>query len=161
MGYFYVRDELLDNVRPVLPGWKAARDPFNSFYGPQMDLSSSASKMDSSLAWFPAMAERASMGVIQRFGVNEIINRNSNLAQHLYGRLKKAGLLRKPFTAKNRSTIVSVPISNPEGVMERLRKEKVVASLRAGAVRLSAHFYNLEVEIDRVVEILVAFKQDQ
>jgi hypothetical protein len=24
-------------MRPVCPGWKAARDPFDSFYGPQTD----------------------------------------------------------------------------------------------------------------------------
>jgi cysteine desulfurase/selenocysteine lyase len=160
MGYFYVRNELLDKVRPVLPGWKAARDPSNSFYGPKMDLSSSASKMDSSLAWFPAMAERASSGVIQRFGLNEIIDRNSHLTQFLYERLADAGMTWKPFAPENRSTIVSVPVIDPAGVMGRLRNANVVASVRAGAVRLSAHFYNLEEEIDRVVEILVGFKQD-
>jgi len=154
MGYFYVRNELLDKMRPVCPGWKAARDPFLSFYGPQMDLSSSASKMDLSLAWFPALAERASSGIIQHFGLSKIIERNLHLTQHLYKKLEEAGLDWKPFAPEQRSTIVSVPVNDPDGVMGRLRAANVVASLRAGAVRLSVHFYNLEAEIDRVIEII-------
>jgi cysteine desulfurase/selenocysteine lyase len=154
MGYFFVRNELLEKMRPVIPGWKAGRDPSISFYGPQMDLSSSASKMDSSLAWFPALAERASIGVIQRFGLNNIIDRNLHLTQHLNERLMEAGLKWTSFAPDNRSPIVTVPVNDPDGVMDRLRAAKVVASLRAGAVRLSIHFYNLEEEIDRVIDIL-------
>ena len=120
----------------------------------QSDLSASASKMDSSLAWFPALAERASIGVIQRFGLNNIIDRNLHLTRHLNERLMEAGLKWTPFAPDNRSPIVSVPVNDPDGVMDRLRAAKVVASLRAGAVRLSIHFYNLEAEIDRVIDIL-------
>jgi len=58
------------------------------------------------------------------------------------------------FTPENRSPIVSIPVNDPDGVMGRLRAANVVASLRAGAVRLSLHFYNLAEEIDRVVEII-------
>ncbi len=38
--------------------------------------------------------------------------------------------------------------------MSRLRTANVVASVRAGRVRLSLHFYNLEEEIDRVAELI-------
>ena len=46
MGYLYVRSGLLDRIQPVGPGWKAARNPAESFYGPAMDLSPTASKLD-------------------------------------------------------------------------------------------------------------------
>jgi selenocysteine lyase/cysteine desulfurase len=65
------------------------------------------------------------------------------------------------YFPENRSTIVSVPVIDPDGVMGRLRDADVIASVRAGAVRLSAHFYNLEEEIDRALEIIVDFKQVQ
>jgi selenocysteine lyase/cysteine desulfurase len=38
--------------------------------------------------------------------------------------------------------------------MARLRAANVVASIRAGRIRLSVHFYNLEAEIDRVAELI-------
>jgi selenocysteine lyase/cysteine desulfurase len=36
IGYLYVRRELIDRLRPILPGWKAGRVPHESFYGPRM-----------------------------------------------------------------------------------------------------------------------------
>lgn len=36
----------------------------------------------------------------------------------------------------------------------RFRQANVVASVRAGRVRLAVHFYNLEEEIDRVAELV-------
>ena len=59
-----------------------------------------------------------------------------------------------PYAPENRSPIVSIPVNNPEGVMGRLRAANVVVALRGGAVRLSVHFYNLEAEIDRVIELI-------
>jgi len=54
MGYLFVRRELIEGCRPVLPGWKAASKPMESFYGPTMELSRSASRFDTSLTWFAA-----------------------------------------------------------------------------------------------------------
>ena len=91
--------------------------------------------------------------------MNEIIDRNSHLTRYLYERLADAGIAWKLFPPENRSTIVSVPVIDPAGVIGCLRDANVVASVRVGAVRLSAHFYNLEEEIDQVVEIIADFKQ--
>ena len=38
--------------------------------------------------------------------------------------------------------------------MARLRAANVVASVRAGRVRLSVHFYNLEEDIDRATDLI-------
>lgn len=37
-----VRRGLPDRLRLIVPGWKAARNPTESFYGPRMDLSPTA-----------------------------------------------------------------------------------------------------------------------
>jgi selenocysteine lyase/cysteine desulfurase len=60
----------------------------------------------------------------------------------------------RPFPLRHRSTIVSVPVDDTEAAMRRLRDANVIASVRAGRVRLSVHFYNLEAEIDRTAELL-------
>ena len=49
---------------------------------------------------------------------------------------------------------MSLPVADSEGVMRRFREANVVASVRAGRVRLAVHFYNLEAEIDRVAELV-------
>ena len=154
MGYLYVRSGLLDRLQPIGPGWKAARNPAESFYGPDMDLSPTASKLDASLAWFPALAEQAALGIFRRFGTAALLDRNARLALRLQDALAAAGSGFRPFTEEHRSTIVSVPVRDTEAVMARFRKANVVASVREGRIRLAVHFYNLDEEIDRVAELI-------
>ena len=156
MGYLYVRRELIDQMRPILPGWKAARVPHESFYGPAMDLSPTASKLDTSLTWFAALAEQASLGIFRRFGAQALFDRNAHLSRHLHDALGARGSALRPFPEPHRSTIVSVPVKDTEAIMSRLGSANVVASVRAGNVRLAVHFYNLEDELDRVAELIEA-----
>jgi selenocysteine lyase/cysteine desulfurase len=92
-----------------------------------MDLSPTASKLDTSLIWFAALAEQASLGLFQRFGIKAILERNAALSRRLLEAL------------------------GARGAKVRLR---VVASMRAGRIRLAVHFYNLEEDIDRVAALL-------
>jgi selenocysteine lyase/cysteine desulfurase len=154
MGYLFVRRALLDRIQPVLAGWKAARKPLESFYGPAMDLSPTASKLDTSLVWFAALAEQAALGVFRRFGVQALLDRNAQLSRRLHDALAAHGCQWRPFPERHRSTIVSVPVDDSEAIMTRLRQANVVASVRAGRVRLAVHFYNLEEELDRVAELM-------
>jgi selenocysteine lyase/cysteine desulfurase len=154
MGYLFVRRALLERIHPVLPGWKAARKPLESFYGPAMDLSPTASKLDTSLVWFAALAEQAALGVLRQFGMQAILDRNAGLSRRLHDALVEKRSTFRPFPERHRSTIVSVPVDDAEPVMARLRAANVVASIRAGRIRLSVHFYNLEAEIDRVAELI-------
>jgi selenocysteine lyase/cysteine desulfurase len=154
MGYLYVRRGLLDRLQPIGPGWKAARNPAESFYGPAMDLSPTASKLDASLAWFPALAEQAALGIFRRFGITALLDRNARLVLRLQDALAAEGSAFRPFTEQHRSTIVSVPVSDAEAVMARFRQANVVASVREGRIRLAVHFYNVEEELDRVAALI-------
>jgi selenocysteine lyase/cysteine desulfurase len=154
IGYLFVRRELLGRVQPVFPGWKAARKPLESFYGPSMDLSPTASKLDTSVAWFGALADEAGLGVLRHFGISRVLERNSQLSRRLHDALAANRCEVSPFPEKNRSTIVSLRVADTDAAMKRLREANVVASVRGGRVRLAAHFYNLEQEIDRVAELL-------
>jgi selenocysteine lyase/cysteine desulfurase len=154
MGYLYVRRGLLDRLRPIVPGWKAARNPTESFYGPDMDLSPTASKLDASLAWFPALAEQAALAVFGRFGITDLLDRNARLTGRLVEALAAQDSAFRPFPVEHRSTIVSVPVTETEAVLARLRQANVVASAREGRIRLAVHFYNFEEELDLVAELI-------
>src|SRR5262245_11388096 len=154
MGYLYVRPHLLERLHPIFPGWKAARKPMEAFLGPEMELSPTASKLDISLIWFAALAEQASLGLFQRFGIPDILDRNAALSRRLHDALVDRGTEVRPFPEQHRSTIVSVPVKDGEATMARLREAGVVAAMRAGRIRLAVHFYNSEQDIDRVAELL-------
>jgi selenocysteine lyase/cysteine desulfurase len=156
IGYLFVRPELLDRLQPLAPGWKAARKPMESFYGPSMELSASASKLDTSLVWFAAIGELATRRVFEQVGLPAIYSRNAALSRRLHDAVASTFPECPLFPEPSRSQIVSIPIANAADVMQRLRDRGVVASLRAGSVRLSTHFYNLEEEIDQTVALLAA-----
>jgi selenocysteine lyase/cysteine desulfurase len=137
-----------------VPGWKASRKPVESFYGPAMDLSPTASKLDASLTWFAALAEQAALGIFRRFGVQALLDRNARLSRRLHEALYANVSAFVPFPEQRRSTIVSIPVNDTDAVMTRLRDANVIASVRAGRVRLALHFYNLEDELDQVAELI-------
>ena len=119
-----------------------------------MDLSPTASKLDTSLVWFAAVAEDATRRLFERIGRQTIIERSALLARRLHDALADRLPAVRLFPEQNRSQIVSVPVADPEAAMRRLYEAGIVASVRSGRVRLSTHFYNREEEIDRAVALL-------
>ena len=97
-------------------------------------------KLDASLAWFPALAEEAGLGIFGRFGITDLLDRNARLARRLESALAAEGSAFRPFAEQHRSTIVSVPESDPESVLARFRHANVVASVHGGRMRLADHF---------------------
>ncbi len=154
MGYAWIAPALRERLQPIHAGWKAAARPMQSFYGPDMELSPTASRFDMSLAWMNALADRESLAVLERIGMPHVHDRNAALAQHLARRLRAAGI---PFAdhGAHGSTIFSVAPENP-AAGERLRAAGVVAAIRAGRVRLSLHVHNTIAEIDHVADLLGA-----
>jgi selenocysteine lyase/cysteine desulfurase len=153
-GYLFVRRSLIDRIRPMMPGWRAARKPNESFYGPTMELSATASKLDASLAWFCALVDAAAFDTLERFGFDRVLARNARLSRRLHDAVAANVASFEAFDVPSRSTIVSVPVTDAETTMARLASAGVVASMRAGRIRLSVHFYNLDEEIDRAARIL-------
>lgn len=153
-GYLYVRQNLLPVITPVIPGWKAAEAPLMSFFGPDMRLAKDASRLDSSLAWFNVLADRASFQIFERFGVKNILEHNAYLIQYLHESLQAHDLSFNTFIPPRRSTIFSIALPNPEQAVLKLRDAGIVASIRGEFIRLSLHVYNLKSEIDEVVTLI-------
>jgi len=154
MGYLFVRSELVPAMRPVTPGWKAAHDPMRSFYGPEMKLSPTASKLDTSLAWFAALGEQAALRIFEELGPQQIFEHNRDLIQRLHERMADKNMSPQDSDGPVHSTIISIPVKEPEEVMRRFTAERIIASIRAGRVRISLHFYNSPEQVDLVATIL-------
>jgi len=141
---------------PINAGWRAGAVPFESFFGPQMNLSPTASRFDTSISWLAATGNRAALAVFDHYGGDVIFARNRELTGTLRAALADIGWPPIALPEKNLSTIVSVPLNglHPSHVLGALADRNVVGSVRDGNLRLSVHFYNHEDDIQHLVAVL-------
>ncbi len=152
MGYCFINRRVRDSLVPTCAGWKAGAVPFDSFFGPEMTLSPTASRFDNSPAWMAAVGDEAALSLFDRFGPDALFARNRQLVSELRERLTDVGISTDVPPA-NESTIVAIPIGgeDPGTLLERLSDAGVVCSLRDGHLRAAIHFYNNADDLDRLV----------
>lgn len=156
VGYCYLSAKAQDRFTPVNAGWKAGTVPFESFFGPTMDLSSTASRFDNSMSWLAAIGDEAALSVFDTFGSDVIFRRNSELAEMLRSAPGEIGREPVSLPVANRSTIVSMPFgdADPAELLAQLKQRGIVCSARDGNLRLAVHFYNHEDDIDQITSAL-------
>jgi selenocysteine lyase/cysteine desulfurase len=156
LGYCYLSREVQDRFVPINAGWKAASVPLESFFGPRMDLSATASRFDNSISWLAAIGNEVALSVFDLFGAEAIYERNRELAAILRASLFDVGWPPLDLPEVNRSSVISVPLGDtePTRVLSELRRRDIVSSARDGNLRLAIHFYNHEDDIARLASAL-------
>jgi selenocysteine lyase/cysteine desulfurase len=158
MGYCYLSPAVQQRFTPINAGWKAGAVPLESFFGPQMTLSATASRFDSPISWLAAIGNETALTVFDQFGPGAIYARNRELTAQLRAALADAGWNPVDLPEQNQSTIVSVPLGGgePARLVSKLSDQGIVCAERDGNLRLSIHFYNHEDDIDRLVTALAS-----
>ena len=151
VGYLYVDPSIGAGFRPVLPGWKALRDPLTSFYGPDFELLSTTARLDVSWPWFNPIADLEGLRILESIGIDAIAAHNRMLVDAL-----EAGGAMIPFRAEGRSAIVSLDVRDPERALAQMDRRAMVASLRGGRLRISFHLYNTLDDVEAVLQVLDA-----
>jgi len=144
MGYLYVKPDRQGEVLPLSAGWKAGNIPFQSFFGPEMNLSETASRFDNSISWLAAIGDEICLQLMEQIGFDAIFQRNIQLGEDLRSALSASNVDCAPIPAENTSHIVSVPIGyrDPAAIQSSLQDYGVIGSIRDQHVRLAPHFYN-------------------
>ena len=158
MGYCYLSPAVQRRFTPINAGWRAGAVPLESFFGPEMRLSTTASRFDSSISWLAAIGNEAALTLFDDFGPDTIYARNHELATTLRAALTDAGCAPADLPESNQSTIVTIPLGDVEltRVISALSEQGVIVSARDGNLRVSIHFYNHEDDIQRLATTLVA-----
>ena len=156
LGYCYLSRELQERFTPTSAGWKAGRVPVESFFGPGMELSDTASRFDNSISWLAAIGNEAALSVFELFGPDAIFARNIELAETLRGSLSAIGRAPLELRAADQSTIVAVPLdgADPAPLVAGLKERGITCSARDGNLRFAVHFYNHEDDIERLADAL-------
>jgi selenocysteine lyase/cysteine desulfurase len=151
-GFLYVRRDLWDTIRPVLPGMFSAEDNLTEIRW----LPGAQRYETGSLSYSLFHAWTAGLELLLDLGVVNIHRRILALTARLIDGLQSEGLtLVTPVDHEDeRSAIVSFTMGSGEAnqrLIERLKEQQILVSLRAGAIRVSPSFYNTEDEIDSLL----------
>ncbi|MBN0044090.1 aminotransferase class V-fold PLP-dependent enzyme [Streptomyces actuosus] len=146
---FLVVPEDHGGLTPLLAGWVAAENPWDSCYGPVGELARSARRFDVSPSLLSYSGLRHSLALIEELGVEAVRAHDLALADRFRKGLVSLG--HEPLPAPG-APIVSVP------GLGRLRAELSAAGIevsdRAGNLRASFHLYNTEQDVDRLLDAL-------
>lgn len=158
MGYCYLSPTAQERFTPINAGWRAGTIPLESFFGPEMNLSPTASRFDSSISWLAAIGNQAALSVFDDFSLDSIYARNQELTTTLRAALSHVGWNPVDLPEQNQSTIVSVPLGDrePAPLLGALSDQGVICAERDGNLRLALHFYNHEDDIERLATTLAS-----
>ncbi|MDG4861943.1 aminotransferase class V-fold PLP-dependent enzyme, partial [Streptomyces sp. T-3] len=141
--------ELFGALNPLLAGWVAGENPWDSCYGPVQEFARSARRFDISPSLFSYAAGRHGLELIDKLGVDAVRTHDLALADRYRAGLADLGQVPVPSPG---SPIVSVP-----GLGHRqseLSRAGIELSDRAGNLRAAFHLYNTPADVDRLLSVL-------
>jgi cysteine desulfurase/selenocysteine lyase len=160
VGAIYMKRKYLRDVENFKP-------PFFSQFGQKrrenfdnnmkINMSSSATRFELGTPHFPnIVALNAALRYISKIGIKHIEKRILNLTEYLMDNLQnmKLQILSPIEDRKYRSGIMLFKARNKKPVdivMELEKRNNIIVSARGKGIRVSAHFYNNEDDIDKLI----------
>jgi selenocysteine lyase/cysteine desulfurase len=158
VGFAYVGPRMLERLHPVTIGPESVvRD--REFFDYDLTLKPDARRFEEAAPNYPGiLGMGAAVNLLLRAGLPAVEEGVLRLADRLRDELPSRGyeLVLKPTLPAERSGIVSFrhPRMVPTELHTRLREAGVIISLRSDFLRASAHYYNSDEDLDRLVEAL-------
>ncbi len=155
LGFLWVRRELLEGLLPTQTGWFADEDIF------RMDISDyspheTARRFDAGTPPVPNIyAGVAGLGLLQETGVPAVEAHVGALNTRLIAGLEELGAtVVTPADPARRGPLVCVRSTDAPALVASLAQEHIVCSLRDENLRVAAHFYNTDDDIDTLLDAL-------
>ncbi len=155
LGFLWVRGNLLARLVPTQTGWFADEDIFRmdiSDYSPH----ATARRFDAGTPPVPNIyAGVAGLSLVEETGVPEIEAHVRGLNTRLIHGLDGLGAkVVTPSDPALRGPLVCVRSTDAPALVAALAEERIVCSLRDENLRVAAHFYNTDEDMDVLLEAL-------
>jgi selenocysteine lyase/cysteine desulfurase len=152
LTFIYVREELIEQLRPSATGWFASADQF-AFETTRFQPAPTADRFEMGTPSVPtAYAGVESMGMVLEVGPERIHERVQMLTDRVVAHAQRAGYgIASPLEAEARGGIVMLRLDRPNETVENLKTHGFTVDYRPGLLRVSPHFYNTLDDVDRLM----------
>ncbi|MCP3468753.1 aminotransferase class V-fold PLP-dependent enzyme [Bradyrhizobium sp. CCGUVB1N3] len=153
IGFASFSSRALEAITPAIVGWMSVNDPFE--FKRTLDYLPDARRFESgtpNAAGIFGLAER--LAEIDELGIEWIEDRVLQLNELLSERALRQSILPVyRFERRSRSGIVLLekPDIAASSMLAALNKDRIYASIRNGAIRVSMHYYNTVDEVERII----------
>jgi kynureninase len=157
-GWMYVKPALAPRFRPAVTGWFAHRDPF-AFEPPPIDYAPDQLRWATGTPTIPGyLVARAGHDLIRKVGVAAIRAHNARLTLRLTeAALERGWQVNTPLDPAQRTGWVGIDVPDAAAVQHALHQRRIFVDHRPGCgLRVSAHCYTTDEEIERFVEAMDA-----
>jgi cysteine desulfurase / selenocysteine lyase len=146
IGILYINKKWLDAVDCPMAGWQRGVRGSKKW----------ARDLEVGCPQFPNIfALGGALKLLNTIGKKRIQERIYELNDYLIEQLKPLQVtIVTPLDKKYRSGITIIKMDNPQKVVQRLAKQKIIVSARGEGLRVSVHIYNNKNDIDRFVSVL-------
>jgi kynureninase len=152
-GWIYVEPALAQRFEPAVTGWFAHRDPF-AFEPPPIDYATGQLRWATGTPTIPGyLVAKAGHDVVREVGVAAIRAHNTELTTRLtQAALERGWRVSTPHDARLRTGWVGIDVPDGERILHELVRRRIYVDYRPGCgLRVSAHLYTTDDEIDRFV----------
>jgi selenocysteine lyase/cysteine desulfurase len=161
-GFFWGTSELTARFRPGPFYWQGIEGLRHFadliFENPKAAPGARGWDASETASYFNLTGWDASLHFLQQAGVETVAAHNRKLMAHLFASLPHDQFVgTSPTTTEHQGPYGCFAARTPERTREyheRLKKEKVYASLREGNIRVSTHLYNTEQDIDKLIRVI-------
>jgi selenocysteine lyase/cysteine desulfurase len=156
-GFVYISRELLERSKPRAIGWLSVEDPYGDRNDEIRLRHDAAARAELGCPHFAGMfALGASVNLLDSLGIKTIEERALSLNHFLTQRLNDAGwkVLSPIADERARSAETLVQADDPANVVAKLADQKIIVTKKPQGIRVAAHFFNNEADIERLIEAL-------
>lgn len=155
-GYLYVRPDHCRTLEPKITGWMAHAAPFEFEIGPQRYADDVRRFLHGSPAVPALYAARSGYEIVSEIGVDVIRENSMRQTVRMIELANDLALtVRSPEDPARRGGTVVLEVEHGKAVVRELNTRGILCDYRPGAgIRLSAHFYNTDDELDHTIRAI-------
>lgn len=161
-GFFWASSALLDRLRPGPYYWQGIAGMTNYdaliFENPQAAGGARPWDASETASYFNLAGWGASLNFLQQVGIETVAAHNQALITRLRDSLSSDRCVwTSPADPAHRGPygcFAGRSAEQTQALYQRMKEEKLYASLREGNIRVSTHLYNTEDDIDKLIDVI-------